>query len=96
MIDNYTVRAIPEKNALALLLNGFFMRSEIELAFHLARIESLKLNKGFDALVNIENLKVAHREFKMSINKMKRILTLFGAENLYFLKDYTFIYRLHE
>ena len=89
MINNFTVKAYPEKNTLVMVLNGFFMRSEIELALHLARIESIKLNTGFDVLVNIENLKVAQKEFDMSYNKMKNILTLFGAGNLHLIEDYT-------
>jgi len=86
MINDFIIQAISGENILKIVLNGFFMKSEIELAIYLARIESFKLKPEFHVLMDSKNLRVAQKNFTLSFHKMKKILTLFGAGSLQFVE----------
>jgi hypothetical protein len=45
MIDSFKVKADVPNNSLLIQLRGFFMKSEVELAFYLARKEIKKTNQ---------------------------------------------------
>ena len=84
MINNFLVKAIPDKNQMKIILDGYFMKSELELALHLAKRESKKLSKGFDILIDIRNVKNPTNAMDISFSKMKRILGMLGGGNLRF------------
>ncbi len=83
MINDFIVQAYPEENLLKVILNGFFMESEIELALQLAKNEAEKLKPDFNVFVDIHNLKVAHKNYNLGMDKMKKILKLLGAGNMH-------------
>ena len=85
MINNFIVRAFPEKNLLKICMDGFFMKSELELALHLAKRESKKLHVGFDVFIDIRNLKTLTNVMGINFSKLKRMLTILGGGNLQFL-----------
>jgi len=83
-MNNFLVRADREKNTLRIILDGFFVKSEIELAFYLLRIERKKLMPGYDAFVDIENLRYVNDDVSITKSKMKKILKLAGAGRIQF------------
>jgi hypothetical protein len=85
MINNFIVKAIPEKNQLKVILDGFFMKSEIELAMHLAKRESKKLNKGYDVLVDITKFRSSDKKSILSAGKIQQLLKLMGSGELRFI-----------
>jgi hypothetical protein len=85
MINNFIVKAIPEKNQLKVILDGFFMKSEIELAMHLAKRESKKLRKGYDVLVDITKFRSADKKSVLSAGKIHQLLKLMGSGELRFI-----------
>jgi hypothetical protein len=85
MINNFIVKAIPEKNQLKIILDGFFMKSEIELAMHLARNESKKLIRGYDVLIDITRFKSANKIFMMSYDRIRKLLKLMGSGEIKFI-----------
>ncbi len=82
MINDFIVQAYPGKNLMTVILNGFFMKSEIELALYLASNEAKKLQRGFEVLVDIQNLKVAHKKYNLGLTEMKKVLKQLGAGNI--------------
>jgi hypothetical protein len=84
MINDFMVKAFPEKNQLKISLDGYFMRSELELALHLAKRESKKLRKGFDILIDIQNMKSPVNAMDISFSKLKRILGVLGGGRMMF------------
>ena len=83
MINDFIVQAYPEENLLKVILNGFFMESVIELALQLAKNEAEKLKPDFNVFVDIHNLKVAHKNYNLGMDKMKKILKVLGAGNMH-------------
>lgn len=60
-------------------LDGYFMRSELELALQLVRRESTKLVKGFKVKLNISRLENEEVSLLLKLRKIKRLLLLMGA-----------------
>lgn len=56
MIDTFKVKADVASNSLLIQLRGFFMKSEVELAFYLARKEITKLSKGFKVVLDLDGM----------------------------------------
>ncbi len=82
MINNFIVKAIPEKNLLNVVLDGFFMKSEIELAMHLAKRESQKLKKGYHVLVDLTKFRTGERNNYANYERIQRQLRLMGSGEL--------------
>ena len=82
MINDFLVRANREKNELKIVLDGYFMKSELDLAFQLARQESRKLMPGFDVFVNIRNLNIPNKELLLDFERFERILKIMGGGSL--------------
>ena len=85
MINDFIVRAYPEENRMRVILNGVFMKSEIELALHLARTEAIKLKPQFEVVVDIQNLKFAYKNYDLSLSQMKKMLKLLGAGTMHIM-----------
>jgi hypothetical protein len=56
MINTFTVKANSDKNELSIKMDGYFMKSELELALYLVKKETKKLISGFTVLMDIKNL----------------------------------------
>ena len=84
MINDFIVKALPDKNQLKITLDGYFMKSELELALHLAKKESRKLKQGFDILIDIQNLHSPVNSMDISFSKVKRILGILGGGKMHF------------
>ena len=85
MINNFIIRAQPRDNLMQIVLDGFFMKSEVELAFHLARKESNKLERGFNVLADVRNFKCTPESFGMNLLKLKKILKNMGGGEMKFV-----------
>jgi hypothetical protein len=85
MINNFIVKANTEKNQLRLVLDGFFMNSEIELAMHLAKRESKKLKKGYNVLVDITRLNSADKKISHNYSRIQQQLNLMGSGDIKFI-----------
>ena len=73
MIDSFKVKADISNNSLLIQLRGFFMKSEVELAFYLARKEIKKLKDGYKVILDLDGMhtdKVIHRSIQ---SKAKRV-----------------------
>lgn len=82
MIDSFKVTAEVNSNKLLMQLRGYFMKSELELAFYLARREIKKLSEGFEVILDLDGM---HTDKNISINvqaKAKRIFETLGAGNV--------------
>jgi hypothetical protein len=53
MEKSFIVTAIPSGNLLKIILRGFFLKSEVELALHLIKTEKIKLKEGFRVSIDI-------------------------------------------
>ena len=85
MINNFTIRALPGENQMQIVLDGFFMKSEVELAYHLAKKESNKLKVGFNVLADVRHFKCSPESFGMNILKLKKVLKTLGSGNMKFV-----------
>jgi len=85
MINDFVVQAQKDNNQLYVLLDGIFMKSEIELTLYLIKNEILKLKPGFKALIDIQNLDTGDSTIEMNFNKYKKILRLMGARSIRFM-----------
>ena len=79
MINTFIVKSCTERNELQIILDGFFMKSELELAVHLAKRESEKLKKGFEVKLNLRNFHSSEYIVETYLIKMKKILSLAGC-----------------
>ncbi len=77
MINSFIVKALPENNRLVVLLDGYFMKSEIELAIHLIAKESKKLASSFGVLLDVQNLDALAKDYpkylKLISDKLKEL-----------------------
>jgi hypothetical protein len=85
MINDFIVKAFPEKNLLKISMDGYFQRSELELALHLAKSESRKLHPGFAVSLNIRNLRTSMNVIGVNFSKFRRLLMILGASNFHFI-----------
>ncbi len=82
MIDTFKVKADVASNSLLIQLRGFFMKSEVELAFYLARKESTKLNEGFKVVLDLDGM---HTDKSINRNlqaRAKQIFETLGASSV--------------
>ena len=56
--------------------------SEIELVLQIIKRECRKLNGGFEASIDIKNLRTASQTQDQIISKIKKVLRLLGAEKI--------------
>ncbi len=82
MIDSFKVKAYPEKNNLLIQLRGYFMKSELELAFFLGRKESKKLKPGFSVVLDLDGLYTNKGADSALISKAKRTFETLGAKSI--------------
>jgi hypothetical protein len=79
MIDSFKVKADIPDNKLHIQLRGFFMKSEIELAFYLARKEIKKLKEGFEVILDFDGMH-ADKSINSTVHsRAKRIFNTLGA-----------------
>jgi hypothetical protein len=82
MIDSFKVIADVGNNSLLIQLRGFFMKSEVELAFYLARKEIKKLQNGFKVVLDLDGMhtdKTIHRSIHQ---KARRVFSTLGASKV--------------
>jgi hypothetical protein len=85
MINSFIVKAVPEKNQLKVILDGFFMKSEVELAMHLAKRESKKLKKGYNVLIDITKFHSSEKVFSGNYGRIQHLLKMMGSGDLKFI-----------
>lgn len=85
MINSFIVKAVPEKNQLKVILDGFFMKSEVELAMHLARRESKKLKTGYNVLIDITKFHSSEKVFSKNYTRIQQLLKMMGSGELKFI-----------
>lgn len=56
IMEQFEIRTDMQRNRIYCLLGGFFLESEVDLAFDNIRDEVKKLNSGYDVIVDIQNL----------------------------------------
>lgn len=79
MINDFLIRAYPSRNELYICLDGYFMKSELELALQLAKSESRKLLPGFKIVLDILNLRSSLFKSKTDYKKIERLLKMMGG-----------------
>ena len=84
MINSFVVRGLKENNRLLILLDGYFMESEIDLTLHLIREECKKLTFGFGVLLDVHNMDSKDKNIKNSLNKIKKLLKESGSGEIVF------------
>ncbi|MBN1951124.1 MAG: hypothetical protein JW801_07960 [Bacteroidales bacterium] len=82
MINDFQVRAFPNRNEMHISLDGYFMKSELELALQLVRSESKKLGPDFRVFLNIVNLKSEENGFRVNYRKLERFFRLLGSGDI--------------
>jgi hypothetical protein len=85
MINNFIVKAIPDSNTLKVVLDGVFMKSEVELAMLLVRNESKKLKNGFRVVADLANFKAKDPGFHSGYYKIQLVLRSIGCNELNFV-----------
>jgi len=85
MINDFIVKAQKDNNQLYVLLDGIFMKSEIDLAFQLIKNEIKKLEPGYKVLIDIQNLDAGTSALELKFNKYRKMLKLMGAGTVKFL-----------
>ena len=79
MIDSFKVKAEVNSNKLLMQLRGYFMKSEIELAFYLARREIRNLKEGYEVILDLDGM---HTDKNVNIDlltKARRVFETLGA-----------------
>ncbi len=82
MIESFKVIANPSKNNLLMQLRGYFMKSELELAFYLAKKESKRLTYGFNVILDFDGMYTNNEGDKTIFSKAKGIFSSLGAGNI--------------
>jgi hypothetical protein len=90
MINNFTVKAIPDLNMLKVVLDGNFMKSEVELALLLVRNESKKLKNGFRVVANLANFRSKGPDFHSGFYKIQQVLKSVGCHEINFIGNNIF------
>ncbi|MGD2036150.1 MAG: hypothetical protein PVF73_13885 [Bacteroidales bacterium] len=85
MINNFVIESHKEGNRLSVVLDGIFMKSEIELAIYLMKKEIRKLSPGFDVDIDIHNMDVNLSPHQLKVRKYRKILKLMGAGSVRFV-----------
>jgi hypothetical protein len=79
MIDTFKVKAEVNSNKLLMQLRGYFMKSELELAFYLARKEVEKLSVGFEVVLDLDGMHTDKNIGNTVNDKAYRIFKALGA-----------------
>jgi len=79
MIDSFKVKADVKKNNLLIQLRGYFMKSELELTYYLARKESKKLNPGFEVILDLDGMHTSVDAQNSIHSQINRIFATLGA-----------------
>jgi hypothetical protein len=79
MMDAFKVIANSEKNMLLVQLRGYYMKSELELAFYIARREIKKLKEGYDVVLDLDGMHTDRQLNKTIHSKARRIFITLGA-----------------
>lgn len=74
MINAFVVKAVPSSNILKVVLDGIFMKSEVELALHLIKIEKLKLKEGFNTIIDLSNFQSKGIEFRSIHYRIEQLI----------------------
>jgi hypothetical protein len=82
MIDSFKIKADVANNRILIQLRGFFMKSEIELAFYLARKEIKKLNKGFRVVLDLDGMHTDKSIHRSIHSKARSIFITLGASKV--------------
>ena len=82
MIDSFKVTAETKSNKLFMQLRGYFMKSEIELAFYLARKEIQKLKEGFEVVMDLDGMHTDKNLNNIMSLKAKHIFESLGAKRI--------------
>jgi hypothetical protein len=90
MINSFIVKAIPANNMLKVVLDGDFMKSEVELAILLVRNESKKLKNGFRVVANLANFKSKGPDFHSGYYKIQQVLKSIGCNEINFIGQSVF------
>ena len=85
MIDSFKVKADIPTNKLFIQLRGYFMKSELELAFYLSKRESKKLRNGFEVIVDLDGMHTDKSVNQSVQSNAKRIFTTLGAGRIRFV-----------
>jgi hypothetical protein len=85
MINSFIVRAIPDSNMLKVVLDGIFMKSEIELALMLVRNESKKLRNGFKVVADLSNFKSNGPGLHSGYFKIQQVFKSLGCNEINFI-----------
>lgn len=86
MINYFTVRANSEYNELSIKLDGYFMKSELELALYLVKKEITKLIPGFSLKLDINNLNASIKSGGFDRNRVNRIARMLGAGEISYVQ----------
>jgi hypothetical protein len=79
MINSFIVKALPENNRLVILLDGYFMNSEVDLTLDLIDNECGKLTKGFAVFLDLRNLEMVTRDYPKYLKRVKERLDIQGC-----------------
>jgi len=85
MINSFIVKAIPDSNILKVVLDGIFMKSEVEQAILLVRNESKKLKNGFRVMADLTNFKSKGTGFQSDYYKIQQILKSIDCNKINFI-----------
>jgi hypothetical protein len=90
MINSFIIKAVPDSNLLKVVLDGVFMKSEVELAMLLVRNESKKLKNGFRVIADLANFKSKGQGFNPEYYKIKQVLKSIGCKEINFIGQKVF------
>lgn len=82
MIESFKVKADVLGNKLLIQLRGYFMKSELELAFYLARKESKKLREGYEVILDLDGLYTDKKLYNSIQTRVRRIFLTLGASKI--------------
>ncbi len=82
MHESMKVQSDVPKNRLVIQLRGYFMKSEIELAFYLAKKEVKKLSSGFVVIMDIDGMYTDKDLNNNILSKARDVLGAMGASEI--------------
>jgi hypothetical protein len=85
MNKSFVITAVPSLNLLKIVLGGNFMKSEIEHALHLIKLEKMKLKEGFSVSLDLTNLESKAVDIFAIQHKILQVLQ---TNDLYKNKNY--------
>jgi hypothetical protein len=74
-MEQFDIRADKNRNRFCCLLKGFFLESEIDLAFDRISAELKNLTDGFDVILDIQNLQTRPESLKdLFYERLKKMI----------------------